>query len=926
MIFCLLGIVAYLLVEHEPQINSYEKNIEAFAQGKLDGPDKAKFRDALMTMNPITGDFNPRERARVIKDRKLLRTDQARDFQWQEVTSDVAGRSRTMMVDPNDPQKLWVGAATGGLWYSPDFRNNSKWQPVSDDWESMAISALAYDPSNTQIFYAGTGESYTSVQIYRESTSAGVGIYKSTDGGSNWTLLSSTSDFDYINDIVVRDEDGTSVIYVAVGSGRYQGRTFGSTPSDGLYRSADGGTTWTQVLPNIPLSTVPFMPSDIELTADGTLHVGTMRNLALDGGGHLLKSSDGVNWTINTSYIDDPTLTSGSELHHGRVLLKSSPSSPNIVYALASAGEENAGQIRDNINYIRIMRSEDGGDNWTFIEPPLDFWSNIPWHALALDVDPNDPNKILIGALNVYALPDATAGGGLNWRNLTYWGSMSAFSDFMVNYYGLQNPDSLKNHYVHGDIHDIQFLGSSSDEVLFTTDGGVQFTAEMTKSDSDLIGDRLSDYPHFYHVNNGLTTTQYYTAALDFGGGQQELMGGAQDNSTHLTVADEQLSYSAMVSGGDGAYCFFDSDDPGLKIASSQVNNYVINYYGTGYYRAYYNPNQERYHSSGTFINPATYDDRSNLLYANLAVDGGFHLLIPSLGGVFLDQLLVIDVNDILSKPKVMPSSSNTITLGTGSQSAFSALEISPHDPQEDATMVLGNQFGDVYIVTGLPLNPVATKIDNNQLPLGYISGIDIGETNDHILVTFSNYGVQSVWYTNTGGNSWTNLERNLPDIPIRDGIFSPSDHYQIMVASEVGIWGLENLLDENEQWQQYDLGFPNVRVDMIHARESDSLIVAATHGRGLFKGKYSMGDLVAGPLSVSKVELEMFPNPASNFVEFRGVNVNSVELVNSSGQRVLRRQIEGNQLDLTGQQSGLYFLKATLRDGSIQTKKLIIK
>ena len=114
------------------------------------------------------------------------------------------------------------------------------------------------------MFYIGTGEAETAIQTYRESSGLGDGIWKSIDGGVTWNLLSSTTGFAYVPKIVVRNESGTSVIYAGVVSGLYHG-THNSLPSDGLFRSTDGGLTWTQVLPDIYGFTVPYSPSDVVL-------------------------------------------------------------------------------------------------------------------------------------------------------------------------------------------------------------------------------------------------------------------------------------------------------------------------------------------------------------------------------------------------------------------------------------------------------------------------------------------------------------------------------------------------------------------------------------------------------------------------------------------------------------------------------------
>lgn len=823
-----------LLKSNQSRERTYLLNISKHNRYKLDGPEKSAFRDVLMTMNPITGEIPVGNLRSVVRNQKA-RALEVRNFGWEQVQTEIAGRTRAIMVDPNDGDKLWSGGVTGGLWFTPDFRNNASWIPVSDDWENMSIACITYDPNNTNTFYVGTGESFTSVNIYRESTSVGAGIYKSTNGGNTWILLPSTSGFDYVNDIVVRDEDGTSVIYAGVASGQYQGNVFGSNPSDGLYRSDDGGETWTQVLPTIPDSSVPYAVADIELTEGNELYVGTMRNLELKGGGVILNSSDGLNWSVEdrfaTSIVEEASLY-GFAAIPGRVKITSED---DMIYAVATAGELNSfNQIRDIGFFTRLMYYTEGA--WADLDGPTSNWASIPWHALAIDVDPNNPERLSIGGLDTYTLSNALSGGSLSWAHISDWSSMYYFSDYLIPYYGLTNLDSIKNHFVHADIHHLEFVSGSSDEFLASTDGGIQYSADFSKSFGTLSDDRLSSYPIFYPINNSLATTQYYTVALHPDKGNMQILAGSQDNSTH-TSENGNISYSDMIGGGDGAFCFFDRDDPGLRITSSQSNAYNIWIGSTG---KFYGLN------SGTFINPAAYDDRSNLLYVNMAVDGGFEALNVSLEGRYLDTLGIINVNDALGRDMLGLQVYNTIKLGTNSTVAFSALKVSPYDDELNATIILGNQLGDVYKVEGLPYSPVATKIDDDQLPVGYISGVDIGRTNDEILISFSNYGVTSIWYTNDGGESWQNIERDLPDIPVRDAKFNPYDRDKVIIATEMGIWGLESIIESEQGWKSYNQGLPNVRVDMLQVRKSDSTVALATHGRGAFIGKFDQGSVVS--------------------------------------------------------------------------------
>ncbi|WP_420317246.1 T9SS type A sorting domain-containing protein [Ekhidna sp.] len=907
-----LSAISILLIETPSEESLYLENIKSLGITKLDGPEKSAYRDVIMTMDPKTGKVPRKNLHHAIRESKG-RVNSARDFKWQQVNSEIAGRTRSLMIDPNDGNKLWAGAVTGGLWFNPDFRNNAAWVPVSDDWESMSIACISHDPLNTNIFYVGTGESFTSVNIYRESSSAGVGIYQSLDGGSTWSLLSSTTDFDYVNDIVVREENGSSVIYAGVASGVYQGGIFDSNPTDGLYRSTDGGQSWTQVLPNIEGSSVPYAVSDIEVTDAGQLYVGSMRNLELKGGGIILQSSDGLNWNINTSFADEIIEIgndNGLNVLPGRVKLTAQG---DMIYAAGTGGWLNSfNQIRDSPNLTQLMYEE--GGNWINFDGPTETWASIPWHALAFDIDPANNERIVAGGLDGYALSNAKSAGTLSWARVSDWSSMYYFSDYLIPYYGLQNVDSVKNHFIHADIHDFQFVNGSTDELLSATDGGVYYSSDFSKAFDPLNEERLTEYPLLGHINNSLATTQYYTIALHPDKGNNEILVGSQDNSTHTSETGE-ITYGSMIGGGDGAYCFFDRDDPSLRITSSQVNNYNFFIDGIG---SFFGTN------TGSFINPAEYDDRSNLLYTNMAVDGGFEVLIPSLAGRFLDTLAIINVNAYLNKDLLGLPEYSEIRLGTNSTAAFSALKVSPHDDALDASMVLGNQLGDVYFVTGLPFSPQATKIDNDDLPVGYISSVDIGDTNNDILVTLSNYGVESVWYTPNRGGEWINLERNLPDIPVRYGVFNPLDDLKILLATEMGVWGLENILDETEQWKSYNSGFPNVRVDMLKARASDSVVAVATHGRGAFLGKFNQGELIDDPLSINANDaISVYPNPTTDRLFF-SQPVSKVDIYSLGGKLLFSPQVENQSISLSHLNRGIYVVKSERSTGKSKTFKII--
>ncbi|MFH1159461.1 MAG: sialidase family protein, partial [bacterium] len=301
-----------------------------------DQPAAAAFQEYLMTLDPATKTV-PRERLlqAYLETKALQAQKSTNDITWQGTGVEMGGRTRMIMYDPNDAnhKKVWAGGVTGGLWYNSDITSQfSSWGPIGDFWPVLSIRCMAYDPNNTQVFYVGTGEPETALITYRESSGVGQGIWKSTDDGQTWSQLPSTSNFVYITDILVRNESGTSVLYAGVVSGLYHG-THQSLPSDGLYRSADGGNIWTQVLPDIFGSNAPYAPSDIDEGPDGRIYVGSRPNLNDEGGATLLYSDSGNpgSWVVNEDYKiiieNDPDYPIP-----GRVVLAAAKSDPNVVY------------------------------------------------------------------------------------------------------------------------------------------------------------------------------------------------------------------------------------------------------------------------------------------------------------------------------------------------------------------------------------------------------------------------------------------------------------------------------------------------------------------------------------------------------------------------------------------------------------------
>ena len=875
---------------------STRNNVGLFYKTKLNGkegpatdhPDMAALQEHLSTMDPATGKVPRQKLLTAWLETKSIQSEKAASalLQWTGYSADMGGRTRAMMFDPNDPnhKKVWAGGVTGGLWYNTDITSSvTAWIPVGDFWSCLSIRCITYDPLNPSIFYIGTGEPETALRTYRESSGTGYGIWKSTNSGQTWNLLPSTLGFAYVTKIIVRNEGGNSVLYAGVVSGLYHG-TQQSTPSDGLYRSADGGTTWQQVLPNITGQNTPFAPSDVVLSQTGRIFVGTMANLQDKGAATLLYSDSGLpgSWTVNETYRNEILVDTAKRIP-GRVVLACSASDPAVVYALIAQGFTSSFNGFNYFYCYRIYRSENNGVSWTRKNLPPDAnnqwnFANIAWHALDIAIDPNNSSNVFIGGLDVQKTTD----GGSSWDRVSDWAMM---------YYG-GGPE-----YVHADQHLMVFRPGSSTELILGTDGGVFYCSDVTAT-----------FPVFEERNKNYATLQFYTCAIHPEAGRDEFLGGLQDNGS-LRYNGSPLYITDMVSGGDGAFCFYDTDEQQYSISSVYYNQYLTydDHTPQNYITDFY--------QSGVFVNPADYDYKNNTLYANAC----------DFGGNFMDNILRIE--DIVSYGYW----GGFIPVNTGTQTYFSAVKWSPYSPAGNTIIYLGTQSGQLFRVQQAQANPVTTEITGTNFPIATIISIDVLNSEDTLLVTFSNYGVPSVFVTYDGGNSWHNREGNLPDMPVRWGIFHPENSNQAMLATELGIWTTKNLNQQNVTWTPDVNGMANVRVDMLDFRESDNTVLAATHGRGFFTTTW---DVVSGIDKPVHKDFRLYPNPTSGLVNLSwnstGQNDIKIIIYNPSG-KIVYEEIKtstgrnlNKQIDLSALPVGIYFVTLYDNGNQVMTEKIV--
>ncbi|WP_222933172.1 T9SS type A sorting domain-containing protein [Fulvivirga aurantia] len=761
---------------------------------KKDRIDLAMRQEFDMTRDPVMN-IIPKARlqkAKTIRQGKLSKQNKSQSriagVSWTERgPNNVGGRTRTLLWDPNDAfnTKVWAGSVGGGLWYNNDITSaSSQWQSVNDNWNNIAISAMAHDPNNTNVMYVGTGEGHII------GSARGEGMYKSTDGGATWAHMTAANgfyatdaNFHYVNDIIVKNESGSSVLYVGTQESLNGYTYFGYSASGdrGLWRSTDGGVTFTQVLPNVSGQSYPYAVADLELSASGRIYVGTTRdyNGAVGayyaGGGNILYSDNGTTWT--NAYNPG----TGE-----RVEIALAPSDSETAYAISAVGS-NVGWM------VKSTNANQTTPTWSSLSIPAytaqscgasanDFTRGQAWYDLIMQVHPTNANTMIIGGIDLYR----TTNGGTSFNLISYWTG------------GCDT-------YVHADQHQIAFNPADPNEVIFGNDGGVYYSSDITAS-NPVIGAR----------NSGYNVTQFYGAAIHPTAGTDHFLAGAQDNGSQK-FTDSGMNATTEVSGGDGAYCNIDQDQP-----TYQWTQYVFNsYYRSTNGGASFTNIPEFGSSVGRFINPSRYDDTQNIMYA------------------------AAGTNQLMRWANAQTGSTGTfVTVNTLGGGQISALTVSPNTANRlfvatGASTSGATPGGKVYRIDNAHTGATLTAVDISSASFpanGYISCIEVENGNDnHMLVTFSNYGVNSIWETNNGGTSWIQVEGDLPDMPVRWALFHPLDNTAAIIATELGVWTTNALNGASTSWGPAASGMPNVRTDMLQLRASDNEVIAATHGRGLF-------------------------------------------------------------------------------------------
>ncbi len=682
--------------------------------------------------------------------------------------TDSVGRTTALLIHPQDPNTVYAGGAQGGVWKTTNGGQN--WTPLTDGQASLATGSMAFDPNNANILYVGTGEPHQSSDSYY-----GAGILKSTDGGTTWTQLGADKFAGMgIADVVI-PANNSNTIWAAASA--QVGGTKPLSANPGLYRSTNGGASWSAALTVCDNQGNCTSPSALVInpTNPNILFAG------FDEYGIVRTTDGGANWSR--------VLSLQQGINRAEVAI--SRSNPQVLYAGLEA------YLQNGSTFGAIFKSTDGGDNWTYLNSLQDSYCGDQCsYDNILAVHPTNPDVLLAGGQALYSngLPGIdgvifrTTNGGSSWST---------------------NAGTSASTTVHPDLHAIAFAPSNPNVIWIGNDGGVY---------------RSTDGGGTWQQRQGnMATLQFQSVALH-PTDPNVLFGGMQDNAKAKST-DGGATWVG-VDAGDGGVTAIDPFDPKY-------------WYGTRYSQSGNVMQFQRNDANGS--TPANaWPIRSSginvsdrvLFYAPLLVD-------PNTAGVTYwgTQRLYRSQN----RGNTWTAISGDLTKNVNRRSAISTIAVKKGlgsvilvGTADGNVQVSTNGGANWSNVTKSPLpNRYVTEVaiqDANTLYVGY-GGFAANTPG----------APGHVYKTTNGGQSWMDVSHSgaangLPDLPVLAMVLDPAAAGTVYVGTDLGVY---RTVDGGGTWAPFNTGLPRVAVFDLALQSyanGKRYLVAATHGRSQFR------------------------------------------------------------------------------------------
>ena len=678
----------------------------------------------------------------------------------------MSGRVTSIDVVHSNPDIMFSGTASGGLWKSTS--GGIKWTPIFENEATASIGAIAIQQSNPSVIWVGTGEGNP-----RNSLNGGYGIYKSLDGGKNW-LLMGLEKTRHIHRVIIHPTNPDIVYAAAIGS------PWGEHKERGVYKTINGGETWTKILYTNPKSGAADLVMDPQnpnkLIAAMWEHKRDpwFFSSGGEGSGMYITYDGGETWKQKTSEEGLPD----GEL--GRIGIAIAQNKPEIIYALIEANKNG------------LYKSMDGGDTWKLVSENMDEIGNRPFYYAEIYVDPQNENRLF----SIFTYVNVSEDGGKSFNQL-----MPA--------YGVSNG-------IHPDHHAWWIHPTNGNFMVDGNDGGMNIT-----KDGGSTWRFIGNLPvaQFYHINvdNEIPYNVY---------------GGMQDNGSWRGPAyiwrsqGIRNSYWQEISFGDGFDVIPDKDDSRYGWTMSQ-QGFVSRYdWKTG---------------NNYSVRPTHPEPEINLRFnwnAAINIDPNENNTIY-FGSQFVHKSTdkgetwsIISSDLTTNNPeKLNQHNSGGLTMdATGAENHCTILVIEPSEVETDMLWV-GTDDGRIHYtqnggqdwtevtknIKGLPKGSWIPQIKASK----NVKGEALLVANDYRRFNFTPY----VYRTNNYGKTWDRIVDGSDVTSYALSIIEdPEEPNLLFLGTDDGLY---ISIDKGDKWTKWTKGFPTVSVKdlIIHPREHDLII-----------------------------------------------------------------------------------------------------
>ncbi len=932
----ILGVAIMLVSSTIMQSNARKKH--EFSAGPAANDARQAEQMRLMLADPSTGSIPSNIRQKEIAYYNSVIAPAQKNTRAQKWNAagpyNVGGRTRSVAIDITNENVLVAGGVSGGIWRSADAGAN--WQRVSDEGGYMGIVSLCQDTRVGQenVWYGISGELTGNSASGGSAYYFGDGYFKSTDSAKTWQPIVSTAIGVAGSYLQPYQVSWNIVAHPAVDKSRLFVSTLG-----GILKSEDAGATWNWTLGSFNNNAYY---SEVKVSASGVLYAA----LSSDGltQGFFRSADSGLTWTN----ITPSTLIAG----HERTTIAINPNNENEVYfftylldSLSACGTLTS-NYKGAPEYISLLKYEylsgngtNAGGNWTSLSANLPNNANVttgPFDKLNcqggydmfVTVQPTT-NAVVIGGTNMYISDDGFTTPN-NWRQFGGYQLGTTLPNFQV----------WDNH--HPDCHDLIFYPSNYKKAISASDGGVRLCSNINVNPVTWVS-----------LNNGYITSQLYSVTLDPAPGNHWLLAGFQDNgnfiSTNYNNVQEQW---VMPFNGDGAYNYIapNKEFVIMSIQLGRIGKFELDAAGN---RVAYRridpigPVEGDYN----FINQLVVDpNNDNIMY----VPAGKKIYRQSdLRGIALTNAwdsisqgwtvlpdTITTTNITTTRPASIVSiavsknnPANLVYIGTDKRDIFRIENANGANP------IMKNITKSILPASGY-LSSIAVDPANGG----------------NVLIAYSNYGVVSLFYSNDSGNNWRycggNLDRSAnfsgaqPSVRWVDIMTGPDGKPKYFCGTSIGLYTSDSLWatsvynKDSTKWIQESInGIGTSVVNHITHRAADYTVAASTHGNGAYWSSYAYPTAVPNikPLQKEHLAIHLFPNPTSenatlSFTLPQNTNCH-IYLTDRLGRKIktfaqsdFYKGSHNFAINLNNIAKGNYFVHLQTAYGSKQSKQIIIQ